>query len=103
MITLFVCTLTYFLLGCAVIVFSVWPKGNKFIQFIDAKFASHNSFNRWLADFFEYLKTYHPNKLDKLPLLLIAVADYQAQRINVIDPLISLLALTMKVQIIINS
>lgn len=54
------------------------------------------------SDFVEFLKNNSPEKLDKLPLIIIAVADYQAQRVNVIDPLISLLALTMKLQTILN-
>lgn len=53
-------------------------------------------------DFIEFIKSNHPEKLDKLPMIIIAVADYQAQKINVIDPLISLLALVMKLQMIIN-
>jgi len=53
-------------------------------------------------DFVEFLKSECPNKLDKLPLVLITTAEYQAQRINVIDPLLSLLALVLKIQIIMN-
>lgn len=54
-------------------------------------------------DFIEFLKINHPNKLDKIPLIIITVAEYQAQRINVIDPLISLLAAVLRIQLILNS
>jgi replication factor C small subunit len=55
------------------------------------------------SDFFpEYLKTYHPEKIDKLPLILIANAEYQYQVNFVIDEIISLLALVFKIQIILN-
>jgi hypothetical protein len=54
------------------------------------------------GDFVEFLKVECPNKLDKIPLIIISVAEYQSQRINVIDPLLSLLALVLRIQIIIN-
>jgi len=53
-------------------------------------------------DFPEYLKNTDPNKVDKLPLILIAIAEYQYQKEFVIDPLITLLACCMKIQIILN-
>lgn len=49
-------------------------------------------------DFIEYLKTNYPQKTDKIPLLLIALADYQYQKQFVIDPLITLLACCFKIQ-----
>lgn len=49
-------------------------------------------------DFPEYLKNVSPDKIDKLPMVLIAVADYQYQKSLAIDPLITLLACVFKVQ-----
>ena len=53
-------------------------------------------------DFIEYLKNNAPAKLDKIPLIIIAVAEHQAQRTLVIDSLITLLSLVMKIQIILK-
>jgi len=53
-------------------------------------------------DFPEYLKNNSSSKLDKLPLIIIAVAEYQYQKEFVIDPLITLLATIFKIQKIIN-
>jgi len=55
------------------------------------------------SDFVEYIKSNAPNKIDKIPMIIIAVAEHQAQRTLVIDPLITLLSCVMKLQIIINS
>ena len=46
----------------------------------------------------EYLKSIAPNKIDKLPLVLIAIAEYQYQQEFVIDKLITLLACCFKLQ-----
>jgi replication factor C small subunit len=54
-------------------------------------------------DFIEYIKTNAPNKIDKIPMIIIAIAEHQAQRTLVIDPLITLLSCVMKIQIIVNS
>lgn len=54
-------------------------------------------------DLIEYIKTNAPNKIDKIPLIIISVAEHQAQRLSVIDPLITLLSVVYKIQIIINS
>jgi len=54
------------------------------------------------SDFIEYLKNNAPDKLDKIPLIIIATAEHQAQRTMVIDPLITLLSLIMKVQMILK-
>jgi len=53
-------------------------------------------------DFIEYLKTNHPHKLDKLPGIVITVAEHQAQRTLVIDPLVTLLSCVMKIQTILK-
>jgi len=54
-------------------------------------------------DFPQYIKDNHPEKLDKLPLILITVAEYQYQTQFVIDKMISLLACIFKIQTILNS
>jgi replication factor C small subunit len=53
-------------------------------------------------DFPEYLKNMAPAKLDKLPGVLVEIAEYQYQKAFVIDPLITLLAAVFKVQQILN-
>ena len=55
------------------------------------------------ADFIEYLKVNASHKIDKIPMIIIAVAEHQAQRNFVIDPLITLLSAVYKLQIIINT
>jgi len=54
-------------------------------------------------DFIEYIKSNSPNHISKIPLIIISVAEHQAQRTMVIDPLITLLSCVMKIQLIINS
>ena len=49
-------------------------------------------------DFPEYLKNVAPNKVDKLPGIIIALADYQYQLQFVIDKQITLLAAVFKIQ-----
>jgi len=49
-------------------------------------------------DFIEYLKNTKPEKIHKIPEVIIAVAEYQYQKQFVIDPLITLLACVFKVQ-----
>lgn len=53
-------------------------------------------------DFVEYIKTNAPNKVDKIPLVIIAVAEHQYQLQFVIDPLITMLSLVFKIQTIMN-
>lgn len=53
-------------------------------------------------DFIEYIKHNSPDKLDKIPLIIIAAAEHQHQLSFVIDKLITLLSLIYKVQLIIN-
>lgn len=53
-------------------------------------------------DFIEYLKQNAPNKIGKIPAIIITVAEHQAQRTLVIDPLITLLSCVLKLQMIIN-
>jgi DNA polymerase III delta prime subunit len=55
------------------------------------------------VDLIEYIKSNVPAKIDKIPMIIIVVAEHQAQRTMVIDPLITLLSCVYKIQIIINS
>ena len=50
-----------------------------------------------------YIKDNYPNMVNKIPQIIIEVANYQSQRYQVIDPIISLLACVFKIQKIINS
>lgn len=54
------------------------------------------------SDFPEYIKVNHPDKLEKLPLVVIALAEYQYQKQFAIDPMITLLAAIFKIQTILN-
>jgi replication factor C small subunit len=54
------------------------------------------------GDFPEYLKNMAPARLDKLPGVLIEVANYQYQKAFSIDPLITLLACVFSIQKILN-
>jgi DNA polymerase III delta prime subunit len=49
-------------------------------------------------DFVEFIKTTNPHKVDRIPLVIIAVAEYQYKKSFVIDPLITLLACVFKIQ-----
>jgi replication factor C small subunit len=53
-------------------------------------------------DFIEYLKSNVPAKIDKIPVIIITVAEHQAQRTLVIDPLITLLSCVFKIQTILQ-
>lgn len=50
----------------------------------------------------EYLMTAAPNKISKLPLIVIAIAEYNAQLATSIDKFVTLLALIYKLQMIVN-
>ena len=50
------------------------------------------------SDFPEHLKNVAPDKEDKLPQVIIAVAEYQYQKQFAIDPLVTLLACVLKIQ-----
>ncbi len=54
------------------------------------------------SDFIEYLKSNAPGKTDKIPVLIISIAEHQAQRTLVIDPLITLLSCVFKIQTILT-
>lgn len=70
---------------------------NQFGSKIDESLAALGS------DFPEYLKNMAPARLDKLPAVLIATAEYQYQKAFVIDPLITLLAAVFRIQQILNA
>jgi len=48
----------------------------------------------------EYMKVMCPNKMNKLPLVILAIAEYDAQLHNAVDKFIVLLALVYKLQTI---
>lgn len=50
------------------------------------------------SEFVEFLRNSHPLKLDKLPMVIITVAEYQAKRLQVIDPVVNCLAAIMQIQ-----
>lgn len=54
-------------------------------------------------NFPEYLKEKDPSKEAKIPLILIAVAEYQYQKAFTIDKMVTLLACVYKIQNILNS
>jgi replication factor C small subunit len=51
----------------------------------------------------DYIKENHASKVSKIPQIIIKVAHYQAQRIHVIDPAISMVAAAYEIQMILNS
>lgn len=61
-----------------------------------------DTMNALSLDLVEYIKSNHPNKIDKIPLIIIAGAEHQAQRTLVIDPMITLLSLIFKIQTILK-
>jgi len=54
-------------------------------------------------DFIHYLRDNMPNKIDKIPQVIICIAEYQYQINFVIDKMVTLLAMIFKLQIILNS
>jgi len=74
-------------------------------KFIVSEYASRidDALNTLGADLIEYIKSNAPNKIDKIPLIIITVAEHQAQRTFVIDSLITLLSCVYKIQLITNS
>jgi DNA polymerase III delta prime subunit len=51
----------------------------------------------------EYIQENHQTQIGKLPLIIIEVAQHQAQRVQVIDPTVTMLACIFKIQTILNS
>lgn len=54
------------------------------------------------SDFIKWLEEKNPQKLNLIPQIIIIVARYQSQRGQVIDPIVSLLALIFELQQIFN-
>lgn len=73
-------------------------------KFIVGEYSSKidDTLNALSVDFIEYIKSHAPEKIDKIPMIIIAVAEHQAQRVNVIDPLITLLSAVYKIQLIVK-
>lgn len=55
------------------------------------------------TDFPDYLKEHNEKLMQKLPQVIITVAEHQAQRTQVIDPVITLLSCCFKIQQILHS
>jgi len=55
------------------------------------------------SDFINFIKENCPEKINKIPLIIIAVAEHQYQVNFVIDRLVTMLSLVFKIQLIINS
>lgn len=55
------------------------------------------------TEFPEYLKDNNQEKISKLPMIIIETAKHQAQRNQVIDPVITMLSLVYSIQNILNS
>lgn len=53
-------------------------------------------------DFIEWIKTNEPKHVPSIPMIIIEVASSQAQRMQVIDPIVSLLSLIFKIQNILS-
>lgn len=51
----------------------------------------------------EYIKTEQPNSVKHIPQIIILVAKYQQQRVDVIDPVISMLSCVYEIQTIVRS
>lgn len=54
-------------------------------------------------EFPQYIKEHNEKLMTKLPQIIITVAEHQAQRIQVIDPVITLLSCCFKIQQILHS
>ena len=54
------------------------------------------------SDFIKWLEEKAPSKLNLIPVAIITVAKYQSQRSQVIDPIVSLLALIFELQQMFN-
>jgi len=54
-------------------------------------------------DFIEYIQMEKPVLVQKIPQIIVAVAEHQAQRVHVIDPVVNMLACIYKIQTIVHS
>lgn len=55
------------------------------------------------SDFIEYIQAEKPNNIKNIPQIIIAVAEHQAQRVHVIDPIITMLSCVYRIQEIVRS
>ena len=55
------------------------------------------------SDFVEYIQTERSNNVKSIPQIIISVAEHQAQRVHVIDPIITMLSCVYKLQEIVRS
>jgi replication factor C small subunit len=55
------------------------------------------------SDFIEYIQAEKPNNIKNIPQIIITVAEHQAQRIHVIDPIITMLSCVYRIQEIVRS
>lgn len=55
------------------------------------------------SDFVEYIQTEKSNSVKFIPQIIISVAEHQAQRVHVIDPIITMLSCVYKLQTIIRA
>lgn len=55
------------------------------------------------SDFIEYIQVEKPAQLKCIPQIVITVAEHQAQRVHVIDPVITMLSCVYKLQEIVRS
>lgn len=55
------------------------------------------------SEFPKWLEEKYPAKINFLPAIIVEVANYQAQRVHVVDPAISMLACVYRIQTILNS
>ena len=81
------------------------PDAHKNYQFLVANYSSKvdDLLASLGSEFPEYLRENHPAQMGKLPLIIIDVAQHQAQRSQVIDPVVTLLSCAFKIQTIVNS
>ena len=55
------------------------------------------------SEFPQWLEEKFPGKINFLPSIIVEIATYQAQRVHVVDPAISMLACVFRIQTILNS
>ena len=74
-------------------------------KFISSEYSSkiNDAMSALGLNFIDFLVQNKPDKIDKIPTIIIAVAEYQAQLNQVIDKLVSLLACVYKIQLILNN
>lgn len=54
-------------------------------------------------EFIEYLQMEHPKHVSKIPQIIVTVAKHQAQRVHVIDPVVTMLSCIYSIQTILKS